>query len=272
MHKRKTFLVRSLLALLLHGGCAETVQSGADAGSAISGESCGLLRCESGQFCCHVSGRCLSRDQSATCSNRLSDASLPGCLSNFDCASSEFCDGRTCLGVGFCTSRIGAICSGAPSFECGCDGVTYRNACERLAAGARLAVGAACGVPDASSDAAGADASITPIGCSSSVQCPTGSTCCATSGLCQPEGCVDCCLAPLPDGGTPCVRNDQCLSGRRYCAGQGCGTIGVCVSRPPGADCDGTLDPVCGCDGRTYSNRCWASSGGARIAHAGSCP
>lgn len=271
MRKIDSLFLAFLFAGSMLWGCAETVGTGTDAGSIPGGESCGSSRCELGQYCCRYDGVCRNIDQAATCSSRLSDASSPGCLSNLDCAPSEFCDGRTCLGVGFCTARTGATCSGAPAYECGCDGVTYRNQCDRLAAGARLAVGTACGVADASTDATGHDASISPIGCGSSSQCPAGFTCCAATGTCQPQGCADCCLTPLPDGGVPCVRNDQCFMGRRYCAGDGCGTIGICSSRPPGADCDGSLEPVCGCDGRTYSNRCWAAAGGARVARTGAC-
>lgn len=272
MLRRGSLVLVSLLATGAFHGCAETVGSGADAGTSIAGESCGAIRCEVNQFCCRVSGTCLGLDQAATCSNRFADASRSGCLSNLDCAASEFCDGRTCLGAGYCTARRGAVCGGAPSYECGCDGVTYQNACDRLAVGARLAAGNACGASDAATDVSGVDASVTPIGCGSNSQCPTGFTCCAVTGTCQRDGCADCCLAPLLDGGIPCVRNEQCLNGRRYCAGEGCGTVGVCTSRPPGADCDGTLEPVCGCDGRTYSNRCWAAVGGSRVARLGACP
>lgn len=252
-------------------GCTETIGSGPDSSMGSLGESCGAVRCASNEFCCRLTGVCHLLEHASACSRGLSDASVSGCLSNLDCADSEFCDGRTCLGVGFCTARRGATCAGAPSFECGCDGVTYSNACDRLAAGARLAVGAMCGSLDASADVAGVDGSVIPIGCASNSQCPLNFACCAATGTCQPVGCRDCCLTPLTDGGIPCVRNEQCLNGGRYCAGVGCGSIGVCVISPPRSDCDGTLEPVCGCDGRTYSNRCWAAAGGARVASPGAC-
>jgi hypothetical protein len=44
---------------------------------------------------------------------------------------------------------------------------------------------------------------------------------------------------------------------------------GVCARKP--RVCDFIEDPVCGCDGRTYTNACTASENGANIAHKGAC-
>jgi hypothetical protein len=39
-----------------------------------------------------------------------------------------------------------------------------------------------------------------------------------------------------------------------------------------GGSCGGELIPVCGCDGTSYTNTCWAAEAGQRIAHDGNCP
>ena len=74
---------------------------------------------------------------------------------------------------------------------------------------------------------------------------------------------------PSGQVGASCNTNTNCGSGL-FCAGTGCTTPGTCNVRPE--VCVGIYDPVCACDGRTYSNACNANFAGFRVSAAGPCP
>jgi len=71
---------------------------------------------------------------------------------------------------------------------------------------------------------------------------------------------------------TSCTTNSDCGQ-LQYCStpeGQ-CGARGVCAGRGINVLCTTLYQPVCGCDGKTYSNGCQAMKAGAALDHDGIC-
>lgn len=80
-------------------------------------------------------------------------------------------------------------------------------------------------------------------------------------------GCGDAC-----DGSSaPCAGNEDCPFPNEYCAKDAgdCEGMGRCKLIP--AACIDQWDPVCACDGRTYSNDCYAAGRGLNVAYPGEC-
>ena len=70
--------------------------------------------------------------------------------------------------------------------------------------------------------------------------------------------------------GPECKDDKSCSSGQ-YCqkTSGNCGGAGHCVAKP--TICFFLFDPVCGCDGMTYGNSCFAAMAGTSVSHAGPC-
>ncbi len=69
-----------------------------------------------------------------------------------------------------------------------------------------------------------------------------------------------------------CTSNADCGTDG-YCSktGEGCGARSGICHRKSGLRCPGDVDPVCGCDGKTYSNDCRRRAAGAQLLHDGAC-
>lgn len=130
--------------------------------------------------------------------------------------------------------------------------------------------------------------------CRRNLYCARAESTCNGAGTCQtkPDACLDI-YAPVCgcDGVTysnscfaammgtsvkfegscdvSCTSNAEC--GKAYCGKpqNACGAAGVCRQKPE--LCQDIVKPVCGCDGVTYVNACFAAQSGASVSSTGEC-
>jgi hypothetical protein len=191
------------------------------------------------------------------------------CDVDHPCPHGQFCD----LPSGLCASDLGAgvcveqpdACFGVDEPVCGCDGLTYGNDCLRRAATVQKSHDGPCLAVECGDQC---DCYATR---SFASQCPLLCPNCGSFWTCEEGHCIEHCgMIPLDGCDALCATNEQCPP-QAYCqkpAGH-CDGLGACRSRPQ--LCPDVVDPVCGCDGRTYSNQCDAGAAGIAIAHRGAC-
>ena len=231
---------------------------------------------------CNIGSRCGGIFIEGTCKevNGLCEC-IPlaqRCTSNLDCPKSAYCrfEPGTCAPPGVCVLRP-LMCPDVIDPVCGCDRVTYQNECFAAQAGVSILHEGECeGVPECTSDR----------DCDDSNQCTTD-TC--VEGRCEYKCNVDeRCIIDLdipiegkckeefgscgcvPEGVQSCASNADCLQ-NQYCQFQlgTCEPPGACIDKP--SMCLPYNDPVCGCDGVTYINACYAAMAGVSIRYFGAC-
>ncbi len=177
------------------------------------------------------------------------------------CAAEAYCDFAEGCGEddggGQCRPRPDA-CPEVIEPVCGCDGVSYGNACEANAAGVDVAAEGMC---DTGCDC---PALIEPV--------------CGVDGVTYDNACLAACAMVEVDHPNPCpavcggMADDTCADDA-WCDYDGpCrapDAQGICRPRPDG--CDDVLLPVCGCDDQTYPNRCEAERAGVDVQREGEC-
>jgi hypothetical protein len=218
-------------------GASGTGASGASgtgvSGTGGSGDGCehGGEHYELGDMFPDLDGcnTCTCTEMGAACT-LIACESVCGGIAGFACGAGQYCNYPPDA-TGTCAA-IPTACDLNYQPVCGCDGVTYGNACAAALDGVSVASEGEC------DDGAG-----------------SGQTC---GGIASLE---------CPSSGEFC--NYEESAGGQGCDGAISDAAGVCEKSPE--VCSAIYAPVCGCDRRTYSSDCNAHGAGQSVMREGEC-
>lgn len=173
------------------------------------------------------------------------------------------CGGRACSAGAVCCQTTGQ-CVSPGSFACPVPATPVNNA-RACGSSADCASDQYC-IPDDWRPASGG---------------PQVQRCISSSGHCEFLSFCSYCGGGDNGAVLNCASHSECNGGAgggnggeptRLCAGDGCAGPGLCSNRGSSSSCGGEVQSVCGCDGVTYINACWARAAGTRVASNGVCP
>lgn len=191
------------------------------------------------------------------------DSITTNCQRDTDCKEGSSCKS------GLCVPGCGCTKGGTP--VCGVDGKTYENSCVANCQQVRAGCEGSC--PCSTQN------------CSSNEDCPKGFQC--SNRVCKPCSCTSSLKACGKDGKTytnactarcqrvevacnqacPCQATNTCTTDNSCKPGTTCQS-GQCKA----CSCTTVPSPVCGTDGKTYTNSCVASCQRVGVSCKGSCP